>query len=221
MNSAAKNPFTLEDYASRSYLGRDRAASGDNALQGLWQLLSTRYLVSLGAAAAAEDALRTVPQPQKLIIRHARNMALREFKRGNFILCGSPPNNPWVELFEDKLNFQKTAAGFLNRHPRAGETEIYRPQNSLDINSGRGYARLAYLRNPFGDGFVLLLTGVNMVTSEAAAEFASDPARVTELLKVSGAARLDKLSHFEVLLQTSALDTTPKDVRVVAYRPLD
>jgi hypothetical protein len=219
--NAASHRATLEDYANRSYTNREFLPTHDPAFLKLWNLLSTRYLVSFGAAAAAEDALRAVPQQQKLVIRHARNVAPREFKQGNFILFGSPPNNPWAELFEGKLNFQKSPAGFENRHPLPGEQAVYSPQKSLMVNSGIGYARLAYLPNPPGEGFVLLLTGINMVTSEAAAEFATDPARVAELLKITGAPSLTKLPHFEALLQTSAVDTTPKDVRVIAYRRID
>jgi hypothetical protein len=221
MHSAANRHLTLEDYAARAYVGEEFIPTHDPAFLRLWKLLSTRYLVSLGAAAAAEDALRAVPQQQKLLIRHARNIVPREFKQGNFILFGSPPNNPWAELFEDRLNFQKSPSGFINRHPLAGEQPAYNTQRSLNINSGTGYARLAFLPNSSGDGFILLLTGVNMVTSEAAAEYASDPARVAELLKITGAASVEKIPHFEVLLQTSAVDTTPKDVRVIAYRRLD
>jgi hypothetical protein len=221
LSNAANHKATLEDYANRSYLAEDFIPTSDPAFLKLWNLLSTRYLVSFGAAAAAEDALRALPQPQKLVIRHARNLAPREFKQGNFILFGSPPNNPWAELFEDKLNFQRSASGFTNRNPLAGEKATYSTDKSLAINSGIGYARLAYLPNPPGEGFVLLLAGINMVTSEAAAEFAADPARVAELLKITGAANMNKLPHFEILLQTSAVDTTPKDVRVIAYRRVD
>ncbi len=221
LSSAAKKRATLEDYAGRSYIGQEFVPTTDPSFLHLWNLLSTRYLVSFGAAAAAEDALRAVPQQQKLVIRHARNVAPREFRQGNFILFGSPPNDPWSELFEDKLNFHKSASGFTNRHPLAGEQPAYTPEKSLNVNSGVGYARLAYLPQPSGEGFVLLLTGINMVTSEAAAEFATDPARVAELLKFTGAKTLAGLPHFEVLLQTSAVDTTPKDVRVIAYRRMD
>jgi hypothetical protein len=221
LSNAASHRMSLEDYANRAYLAKDFIPTSDPAFLKLWNLLSTRYLVSFGAAAAAEDALRALPQPQKLVIRHARNLAPREFKQGNFILFGSPPNNPWAELFEDKLNFRRSASGFTNRNPLPGEKATYSPDKSLAINSGIGYARLAYLPNPPGEGFVLLLAGINMVTSEAAAEFAADPARVPELLKITGATSMNRLPHFEVLLQTSAVDTTPKDVRVIAYRRVD
>ena len=221
LRHTASKKATLEDYANRTYTGPDFRPTRDPAFLTLWDLLSTRYLVSFGAAAAAEDALRAMPQPQKLIIRHARNVAPREFKQGNFILFGPVPNNPWTDLFENKLNFRKSSTGFVNVHPAPGELAAYVPQSSLTVNSGVGYARLAYLPNPPGQGFVLLLTGVNMVTSEAAAEFATDPARIPELLKLTGAPDLAALPHFEILLETSAVDTTPKDVHVIAYRRIE
>lgn len=221
LSNASKIKPTMDDYASRTYVAPPFIPTADPEFLKLWNLLSTRYLVSFGAAAAAEDALRAVPQQQKLVIRHARNVVPREFKQGNFILFGSPPNNPWAELFEDKLDFRKSASGFNNLHPRADEQASYNAEQDLGINSGTGYARLAYLPNASGDSFVLLLTGINMVTSEAAAEFATDPQRVPELLKLNAVSSLKQLPHFELLLKTYAVDTTPKDVRVVAYRRID
>ncbi|MDE3164359.1 MAG: hypothetical protein KGN36_01020, partial [Acidobacteriota bacterium] len=220
MSDGAERASTLDEYANREYLKTEVAPTRDPAFLRLWDLLSTRYLVSYGAAAALQDALRAVPQQDRIIVRHARTMAAREFKEGNFVLFGSPPNNPWAMLFEEKLNFQKTDAGMVNRHPQPGEKPLYSPTRSFAANSGVAYARLAYLPNP-QNGFVILLTGLNMVTSEAAAEFATDPKRIPEILRLTGAKTLASVPHFEMLLEISAVDTTPKDIRLIAYRKVD
>ena len=91
---------------------------------------------------------------------------------------------------------------------------------TLSINSGPGYARLAYLPGASGNSFVLLLTGLNMVTAEAAAEYATNPKYMPEVLRLLGG-NLKQLPHFELLLRTSAFDSTPKDVVAVALRNLD
>lgn len=219
-SGSAGRRYSLDGYANREYVNPEFAPTRDPAFLHLWNLLSTRYLVSYGATAALEHALRAVPQQDRLVVRHARTMAVRDFKEGNFILFGSPPNNPWAMFFEDKLNFQKTGAGFVNRHPQPGEQPLYSPTKVFEANSGVAYTRLAYLPNS-ENGFVLLLTGLNMVTSEAAAEFAADPARIPEILRITGAKSIDSVPHFEMLLEVSAVDTTPKDIRLIAYRKVD
>jgi hypothetical protein len=216
--------YSLEQYIDRSYVDPANAPSHDPALMNLWNLLSTRYVVSVGSLGTVERVLRSVPDQEKIIVRHARNLAGRDFQGGNLILFGSPPNNPWSRLYEDKLNFKLVRNGshaeFVNMNPRAGESVHYgTPQNS-SINSGPGYARLAYLPGASGNSFVLLLTGLNMVTAEAAAEYATNPKYTPEVLRLLGG-NLKQLPHFEMLLRTSAFDSTPKDVVAVALRNLD
>ncbi len=214
---------SVEEYANRSYMAKNLMPSRDPALADLWKLLQTRMIVSLGAEATAERLLRGTPQNSKLIVRHARNMAVREFQDGNFILFGSHPNNEWTDLFTERLNFRTTSlpseqACFENLKPQAGERRLYCTDGPASINSGVAYARVAFLPNLSGNGFVLLIAGLNMVTSEAAGEFLVDASQSKQLLKLFGAGSFSGLPYFEVLLRTSAVDTTPSKIRIVAYR---
>lgn len=221
MGFMSANRYSLDDYASRSYLPLDQAPSQDPQLLRLWKLLGTRYLVSMGAVASVDRIYRCVPDLSKLSLRHARNMTIRDFQDGSLIVYGQPPNNPWTQLFEEKLNFQRTARGeaaFLNLHPGQGELARYSAPQSASINSGAGYARIALLPNLSGSGFVLLVSGLNMVTSEAAAEYATNPRNLPEVLKLFQAKSVAELPHLELLLETSAFDSAPKDVRIIAWR---
>jgi hypothetical protein len=213
-------PFELDDYASRSYLREELAPSKDPHVTRLWRLLSTRYIVSLGALGTVDRIYRSAPDLSKLSLRHARNMAARDFQDGSLILFGHAGNNPWTHLFEDKLNFQwrNATSGFDNLRPRAGALWHYAAPQSASINSGAGYARIALLRNLSGKDFVLLLSGLNMVTSEAAAEFASNPRYLPRILATFGARSVADLPQLEILLETSAFDSTPKDMRIIASR---
>ncbi len=214
----------LDDYINQAYKERPPDFN-DPRLTSLWDLLSTRYLVSMGAAGSVDRVVRAVPDTQKLIVRHARNLAGRDFQQGNVILYGAMPNNPWSQLFEERLNFKLVrraeVALFSNTSPRPGEQAEYATYQSSHINSGQGYARLAYLPAQSGHGFVLLLSGLNMVTSEAAAEYATNPKYLPEMVKLLGAPDAAHLPHFEILLRTSAFDSTPKDMSPVAFRRLD
>ncbi len=174
--------------------------SHDPALVNLWDLLTTRYVVSLGSVGTVERILRTVPDPARIVIRHAKNLSGRDFKSGNLILFASPPNNPWSQLYEDKLNFRLLRSGknaeFTNTRPKAGEQPHYAAEHLASANSGIGFARIAYLPGAAENTFVLLLTGLNMVTAEAAAEYATNPKFLPELLKQLGAESVNQVPHF-------------------------
>jgi hypothetical protein len=219
------NEALLNNYANRAYIGRSAAPSQDAAFLRLWDLLGTRYIVSFGAAATSDRIVRSVPQQDKIVLRHARNLVARDFQRGNYILFGSTPNDPWTALFEDELNFRfvreaNGAATFLNMAPAKGEPAMFRVPQQASFNSGPGYARIVYLPNLSHSGFILMVTGLNMVTAEAAGDYAANPANAGEFLRMFGVRRVADLPHFEVLLRTFAVDNTPKDVSVVAYRKI-
>jgi len=64
---------------------------------------------------------------QNLQTHVARNVRLIDFKtEDGFILFGSPRSNPWVELFQDQLDFAfefdstRRAEFIRNRHPGTG-----------------------------------------------------------------------------------------------------
>ena len=217
--------FGAEEYASRSYMAPTLLASRDPDLQDMWKLLRTRLITSLGAEATAERLLRNTPQNSKLIIRHSRNLSVREFQEGNFILFGSQPNDVWTDLFNSRLNLRTTRlsteqACFENRKPEPGESRLYCTEGPASVNSGIGYARVAYLPNLSGNGYVLLIAGLNMVTSEAAGQYVVSPALGADLRKLLRIGSYSDLPYVEVLLRTSAVDTTPSAVKVVARREI-
>ena len=219
------NDALLNNYTDRAYVPASAAPSQDPALLRLWNLLGTRYIVSLGAAATEDRIVRSLEQQDqsKVVMRHARNVAARDFQRGNHILFGSTPNNPWSALFEDQLNFRfvrapNGAAMFINATPAKGESAKYDIAQSASLNSGPGYARVVYLPNFTHTGFVLLVTGLNMVTAEAAGEFATNSGDMSAILELFGVKRVEDLPYCELLLRTASVDNTPKAVSVVAYR---
>ena len=62
----------------------------------------------------------------RITVRSARDLRLRDMQDGNYILVGSPSSNPWVSLYEGRLNFVEGegVAGqsmkfFKNKHPLA------------------------------------------------------------------------------------------------------
>jgi hypothetical protein len=137
----------------------------------------------------------------------------------NSILMGSRRANPWVTLYEDRLNFQTVfeesprVAYFVNRAPQAGEAGEYR-----GLWTHRGYCRVAFLSTAKGNGNVLLISGTDVPSTEAGGEFLASEAAVGQLRQAFGLGAGEPMPHFEVLLQTRLVNNTVAQFEVVAKR---
>lgn len=209
----ARRRFTLGEYTEHGYNPAEEGAQ-------IWTILRRNPVTGIGAIEVAGAALRAAgSRSGDVHLRHARNMVARDYKTGEFfILVGSAVSNPWFTLYEDRLNFRFDPSqdiydnGFQNLAPQPGEQPLY------SLTKAESYARLALIPNHLGSGKVLLVAGLSMPAVEAAGEFASNPGRLPDVLKLFGAGGLDALPNFEILLRTSAIDAAPRETRVVAFR---
>ena len=219
--------MSLRQYTDRAYANGPNPPATDARLTALWSALSNRQVATYTEAAGAAQLMRMLAQAQgRVSLRHARNVTARDFKTGDHVLLGASLATPWVELFEEKLNFQWEVdpagrrIGYRNQRPLPGELPWYGVADAL-TTSGPVYGRLAVVANLSGDGKVLLLGGINMIATEAIAEFASDPRSLTELVKALGASSLASVSSFEAILQMSSADLATSRSRIVAVRRHD
>jgi hypothetical protein len=132
-----------------------------------------------------------------------------DLRSSNAILLGSVDSNPWVELFQQQLNFRfsynpksDTHPIIVNQHPLAGEKPIY-------INDDVGpwhntYGTIAYLSNLDGTGHILLVGGLNMAGTQTAADFLLDPDLMRPVLEHARAPN-GTIRPFEILVETSAV----------------
>lgn len=222
-DSADGGTYNLDSYLGWDYSSLRPDASASPRLRGLFEILRTHRITRLGDLTVALSIQRAAAAARvPILVRHARDVSLRDFKSGRHIVLGNPYSTPWVSLFEDRLNFYNVrtpheGVGFANRRPLPGEPAVYRVLHA-DREEGLGYARLAFVPNTSGDDGVLLIGGVNMVTMEAAGEFVTDPAVVPRILQALDVPSLDRLPHFELMLETQAVDNTPEKARILASR---
>jgi hypothetical protein len=143
----------------------------------------------------------------------------QDFKSSNAVLAGSRRSNPWLELFEDRLNFRsrfdeaRRVAHLENMDPRPGEERTYKSKRGE-----RGYCRVAYLPNLGRTGSVLILSGTEMASTEAAVDFITSE---RWLLEVGSALQVDTrggFPHFEVLLRTHLVSFASPQFEMVAVR---
>lgn len=161
----------------------------------------------------------------RISVRSARDLRMRDMHDGNYILVGSPSSNPWVALYEGQLNFveREGVAGqsmkfFENKHPRQGEQASYR---GLEFTGTTGvdYATISMLPMQSGHGNVLILQGLQQEGTEAAGLLLADPkgrSRLEKALGISGDP--GKPVYFEALIRATAVGGAPDATEVVAAR---
>jgi hypothetical protein len=154
-------------------------------------------------------------------VRYARDLKLDDLKRENAVLIGDKSANPWVELFEQQMNFaldiNRTNHNYVvtNRKPQPGEDALY--SREPNGHPQRAYALVALLPNLDRMGSVLILEGTTMAGTEAASDFVFEGRRLTDLLHLY--VRADgSLPHFEVLLETNVIGRGAAESKVLAYR---
>jgi hypothetical protein len=158
--------------------------------------------------------------------RTARSVRLADFKTDdNFIVFGSPRSNPWVELFQDQLDFAfafdegKKAEFIRNKRPQPGEQREYVPTaNGWD--TGQAYAIIALTANPNQSGQVLILAGSDAEGTEAAGKLATDIKLLSRILREHGVDSSGPPRHFEILLQVSTMAGSSNTFQVIAVHTL-
>ena len=184
-------------------------------------LASQRYtsMTDLETAVALSHLPEVVPS--RLTIRFARDLRMEDLKDDNVILVGSAYTNPWAELFEKNLAFDFVGdAGahtwkIINRHPAPGEAPFY--QGERDGESHKTYARIAWVPNLDHTGHILMLQGLDMAGTQAAAQSLLHSTALMDIWRQSNACNTSDAS-FEVLLGTISIGSNAGTVHVLATR---
>lgn len=210
---------SLEDYRSRRFLDPQKPLRGVPSNPALFNWLAQGNITDAYVFPLIERVFEAVPADQVSIL-HPANVTDQNFEDDNALLLGGPWVDPWIQLFENRLNFRSEAhpgggaADVLNVVPRQGEQGLY----STSVEEGRTYARIAYIPNLSHRGMVLLVTGPGKTGTTAAVNYVTDPAALHSLFQLFGASRLKDLPSFEVLLEVKTSGTAPVQSKVVAWR---
>ena len=156
-----------------------------------------------------------------LQVRYSRDLRPNDLKNNSVILLGTQEGTPWVELFEEQMNFrlvhnhQWGSFVALNRAPEGSERPRY-DSNQSDPDH-KIYGIVALRPNLAGSGQVLILEGTSMAGTESAADFVFNDARLLPFLD-----RIREpdggLPYFEVLLQSSNMNGNASQSEIVGYR---
>jgi hypothetical protein len=222
-----QEPVSLENYIRRDFLQPPHLPHRDDSDNFLAEYTANALLTSYADVAVATTFLRLMHQDMDRVqIRSARELQLRELDEGNYVFIGSPASNPWVLLFEGRLNFQEVrnneaggvAKCFTNRNPRPGEQTSYRGL-TVTGRDGDDYASISVLPTSTGRGNVMIIQGLQQEGTEAAGLFLADEDKCQMLQKALGVPeKPHKSIYFEALLRIHAVGGSPVSTTIVANR---
>jgi hypothetical protein len=151
----------------------------------------------------------------------ARDFRYQPQTPDNLIFLSHRKANPWVGLFEERINFQyefdsgRNTAALVNRAPKAGEDQRYPVDWGVQT-----YALIAYMRKPVGEGMILLLEGGDTTGAEAGCHLLTDESRIKGLYHRLGITTSGRTPEFEVLLRAKLLRGFVHEYEIVAHRIL-
>jgi hypothetical protein len=225
VQEAAGRPLSLDEYLSPDYLRRAHEFDTASGLERIFPSLEQRHYTGFENVTALKrlSAIKAA-QSTRLAVRFARDLTMRDIEAGNVILIGSRQSNPWVYLFEPKMDFRfvyQPASHQIfveNRAPRPGEEAVYRP-GPLESPSRDTYGGIALVPNLHRGSSVLLVQGTAMAASEVALEMVDNPALFRELMRCLGSGKsASGLPYFEALIRTRTVNGVSGETSVIACR---
>lgn len=201
MQRLTERPVPLASYLDGSYRTKIQTV-GDSDAAEIMKLGSRRYTSVVDLDLASHLGQLSEVNPQRMIVRYARDLRMDDLRDGNAILIGSIEANPWTELFQAHMNFRfsihadnEKPSGIVNVHPRPGEEPIYGAPGVQNHT----YGLIAYLPNLNATGHVLIVEGLNTAGTQAAETFLLTPSLLEPTLR---RARLPSggFQPFEVLI---------------------
>ena len=220
LENLTKHLVTLDEYASAAFLSDMKLPAGMD-LENFNDLRRQRYtsVVALDIA----SSLTRLPEfiANRSQIRYARSITTEDIRNSNLILLGSIHTNPWVSLFADKLNFRleytpKVDQSFvLNEQPLGNEQKKY--LNGSDTPAKYTYGTIAYLPSLDGAGHALIIQGLNMAGTQAAAQILFNPNAMKPILEKASLPD-GSLKSFEALIETSSIGAAAPTAEIIATR---
>lgn len=221
-------PGSLEEYLRRDFVQDADVFRGSQADARLGEYITGSTLTSFADVADVVALLKMAgPYEKRAIVRFPRDMAMRDLDHDNLIFIGSPGSNPWVSLFQNKLNFHESegivgdsAKAFVNTHPLPGEQARY---DGLRWTGtvGEDYATISLLPNATNDGSVLALQGLQQEGTEAAGRFLADEENRRQLKIALGLSPTSDPTDdvwFEALIRSRTVAGAPNSTSLVAVR---
>lgn len=218
LEDLSHRPMPLAEYIQGSYQqiplsGVDEHSAEDLRSQQLTPFIDFEILSKLARLPEVN--------PERVFLRFPRDLRLDDLKNGNAIILGSVSSNPWTAIAESNANFriidnpEMKGAEIVNLKPQPGEAASY--ASHWNEPAHETFALIAFLPNLSGTGHLLVLQGLDVAGTQAAAEMLFHPSAIEPILK--RATRPDgSLRNFEVLLRSTSIESNATGTQVIASR---
>jgi hypothetical protein len=167
MEYHTRTTVSLGSYVNRSYLGQLQDQRLDPEVRDALTSFNLLNFVTLSAIKMADPILALDPPSRKMHLYFSHEYIPAFIDRDNVILLGDPVSNPFIQLIENRLNFNVDRVGnhlgpLVNRAPIGQEQSTYvassgvgcwilsgglpiqpGPQRKLSLNSGNLASRYA------------------------------------------------------------------------------
>jgi hypothetical protein len=218
LEDLSRRPLPLADYMQGGYLGLPLSGVDAHSAEDLRSQQFTSF-VDLQIVSALSR--RPEYNPQRTFLRFPRDVRLDDLKNANAVLIGSVGSNPWSSIADSTANFRivygqgMRGATIVNEKPQPGEAPFYASHWNEPAHDT--FALIAYLPNLGGTGHLLLLQGLDVAGTQAAAETLFHQDAIAPVLR--RATRADgSLRYFEILLRSTSLESNSTGTQVIATR---
>lgn len=218
LEDLSHRPMALADYMKGGYLELPLPGVDPHSAEGLRSQRITSFVDAQIIA-----TLTALPEynPQRTFLRFPRDLRLDDLKGANAVLIGSVGSNPWAGIADRNANFHivygqgREGATIINANPQPGEQASY--ESHWNDPAHETFALIAFLPNMDGNGHLLLLQGLDVAGTQAAAEMLFHSASMASILKQ--ASRPDgSLRFFEVLVRSTSINWNSTDSQIIASR---
>jgi hypothetical protein len=219
-----QHSVSLEEYSNQGY---QQNVTISRPPTGLDVPLSIRSVTPMADLRLVSELVRApeymgMPQLERnMEIRYARDLVVGDTHDNNLILIGSETFNPWVTLYQPKMdfvshwNYSTDLYTIENRAPKPGEQKLYSYNRRVQRQLQHPYTHIALLDNSQGQGNVLIIEGTSMGSTYGAVNFLTHEQLWGPVIK--GATDFSGHLHpFEVLLSSDFLHGGLSNTHIIA-----
>jgi hypothetical protein len=215
---------TLDEYLQPDYRKKMIPPHLSENVMRMMDYISDSQLTSFADLTTVATLIRLAgPESAHIVLTSARDLDRRDLEHGNYVFAGSSTSNPWVALFEDKLNFQQVEESvggrtyFRNRNPLPGEQKQYEGLASTG-STGEDYATISILPGEMNQGNVMILQGLHQEGTEALSALLGDADDRARLENAVRASAKSNSPYFEALVRSRAVAGAPVSVDIISVR---
>jgi hypothetical protein len=213
-------PVPLPEYETREFQRLATQKLQDPVRRGLAEEVVNRVATSISDVQVVRDfGVLASENHLPLTLMSARDMSSELMSSENSIILGSWRANPWVGLFEGQMTFRTEyqesppSVRFVNSSPLQGEKAAYPAEWRRE-----GYCRVTYLPNPQRTGSVLVISGTDVISTEAGGRLLTTESSLRDLKQKLGVKTSEPFPYFELLLRTEIVNNAVPRFELVAYR---